>query len=266
MNHVRASWRCPSGRDMPYEYWEVRQGLYARVALVLPDPFVPFHKEEKFLKLLVDLRFKVYCASPPLVAADARPVSGLEAAASDIAAFVSHLGNLETLPLALFALSFSALPALYATADFGTDFRFAVLAAPVLDWATVDFQAGFCLDPRLALSVEQASLVSSPEYIEALKAGIPAKLYASKRLVKDMRGKGSVAAGFVAALAPRLPLLVISGEDDPLTGQVALSDLKKAYAESVSTFKSYPRAKHLLALDKYWNHAANDIEEFVSAR
>jgi hypothetical protein len=133
MNHFQSSWKTQSGRDIPCEYWEARQGLYRWVALVYPNPYIPFSRKADFLKFLIELGFKVYSFNLEIasgVKGKGLPFAEIENAMRGIANFIKTKEGLPIIPV---VESVNAIPFLAAARDSGELYRFAILLAPILN-------------------------------------------------------------------------------------------------------------------------------------
>jgi hypothetical protein len=170
---------------MPYEYWELRQGGYDRAAFVLGDPFVPFGKSTRFIRTLVNHRFKVYSAGIPISCGESGPAPGLSSLASHIAEFSTFIRDRDSLPLVPIVNSFAALPFLASLGKFGA-YRAALLISPVMDWGKEPFPARFFpLGRSLDVEIAKDTLTDCGPGFRDVEEFVPDVLHFAKSLVRS---------------------------------------------------------------------------------
>lgn len=74
MNHIQSQYRTEDGAVIPYHSWEIRQGGYKWLALVLHGPYLSAHKNKRFVEFLLGKYFKVYAPDIPEIAAVSKKV------------------------------------------------------------------------------------------------------------------------------------------------------------------------------------------------
>jgi alpha-beta hydrolase superfamily lysophospholipase len=245
---------------MPYEYWELRQGGYDRAAFVLGDPFVPFGKSTRFIRTLVNHRFKVYSAGIPISCGESGPAPGLSSLASHIAEFSTFIRDRDSLPLVPIVNSFAALPFLASLGKFGA-YRAALLISPVMDWGKEPFPARFFpLGRSLDVEIAKDTLTDCGPGFRDVEEFVPDVLHFAKSLVRSLRRDPGLAARAASGLS--FPVAVFYGTKDALADPAAIESLKANSRYACNVF-SYAGMRHLAAFEKKWEELEGDLAAWI---
>jgi alpha-beta hydrolase superfamily lysophospholipase len=254
MNHIASDYTAPDGTHYRSHAWELREGGYRRLALVLGYPFWPLSREKRLLRFLMDRGFRVHTLELPFGRADSskKSVIALRAAVS---AFAAGIRGRHELPLYIFASSFSAalvdpaLKMLEGLACLG-------LIAPVLDYPPPGLKAPRCFLARLSsLELAREAFTGIPEALEGI---LDPKVPVLKFSRKDLRIlSGERTADFLSSVG--VPLAVFGGEDDPL---LPASTRERMAATGTKNY-AYPRVRHAPAYDRYADNFFADFGSFI---
>jgi len=254
MNHISRTFLAPGGGAYRSHAWELREGGYRRLALVLGYPFWPVERDKRLVGFLMERGFRVAALELGLGRAEG-PRSGMAGAGAAAAAFAAAARTETGLPLYVFAASFSAaavipfLPGLEGLAA-------AAFLSPVLDFPPAGLEAPRCfLSPWARLPAGPAELSGKPELLEGILDGFPGALRFRRRDIKALEGaKLADAAGRLG-----VPAAAFVGEEDPWVGAAARDALGSA---GIKVY-SYPRARHAPAWDRYADNLYADLGSFV---
>jgi hypothetical protein len=264
MNHFQSLWKSQTGRAIPYEYWEARQGLYRWVALVFPDPFLPFAKNAALLRTLVDLRFKVY-SFPLRLGREGNPADiPFDELESSIRGIANHLKEKENLPIVPVVFSLNAIPFLASARDSGELYRFALLMSPILNWEAPPLRGPLFLRRNLSVEAKAEDLVAQVEALKEYEASLARGVKVAKKTIRQMRRRYQPLPENLDTGSDYFPLALFKGDDDPYLDQDALRLLAESFGERLTVF-GYPRSRHLLCLDKYVEHVKRDLAQYVTA-
>lgn len=257
MNHIRSTWKGAQGLPLAYEYWEKSQGSYRWIALVLEDPLMPLRENQRLLDFLLERRFKVYAVSWPTHSGQALGAHGLKALSSQLAAFIRHLSESQSLPIVALPQSFHALPFLACFLDFRPPLRAVAFLSPVFALPIGLSAKRTCfLAKELTLRVAREDLALPGFEADMGLQQSPSLLHFPRRLIRELERRQTILAQGLSELSSASPCAVFSGEDDRLLG---LADLSQVKACSTADCFRYPRMRHLNCLDHHWDNLAQDL-------
>jgi len=246
MNHISKSFAAGNGRSYKSHTWELREGGFRRVALVVGNGIRPVADEPRLVRFLLDRGFKVMSLDV------AFPRLGLKALRSAVESFARSAPGGD-LPLYLLASSFSAGALLPAAASLPGLAAIALLA-PVVDFPPPRLGKSPFFMPSASLAVGAEDLCGESELAKAL-AEAP---YALRFRKGDLR---AAAAGLSAALAEgfAVPIAAFSGEEDPFITKEGRGALERSGAR----LYGYPRVRHDPGRDRYADNFYADLGSFL---
>ncbi|MDA8425680.1 MAG: alpha/beta fold hydrolase [Treponema sp.] len=252
MNHIASSFASSDGIVYRSHLWELRDGGYRRMALVLGFPFWPLGRDTRLLAFLLDRGFLVHSielgfASPEKPRAD---LAALRRAATAFADSLAARG----LPLYLIAQSFNA--ALVPAFQRRKELAAAALVSPVLDYPPPGTKMPRCIFGAAAETmIPRESLSGKPELLDELMGP---EAYVAKFSKRDLKALHSESP---ATLAPELgaPVAVFAGEEDPLVS----APIREALSSGGAKIYSYPRVRHLPPFDRYADNYYADLGSFL---
>jgi alpha-beta hydrolase superfamily lysophospholipase len=256
MNHISKSFAVSDGRVYKSHSWELREGGYRRIALLLGNGLWPTAKETRLIAFLLDHGFRVL-ALDLAFGSTLPPRTGLRAYRDAVAAFAQASVDPD-LPFYLLASSFSAgavipiagsIPALAALA----------LLAPVVDFPPPRLKKSCFLNPCAELVIRPADLCGESGLAAALVTGGLMPESAALRFRK--RDLWTAATDLAASLAEGLPVPVaaFSGEDDAFITQEGRAALSRSGAK----LYAFPRVKHEPGRDRYADNYYADLGSFL---
>jgi alpha-beta hydrolase superfamily lysophospholipase len=251
MNHVSKGFASGEGRVCKSHSWELREGGYRRIALLLGNGLWSASGETRLVRFLLDRGFRVIALDIAFGSPSAQRV-GLRDLRETAAAF-ARANETPGLPLYLLASSFSAGAILPAASTLPGLAALALLA-PVVDYPPPRLKKSFFFRPSAELSIEPDDLCGDKALAEGLLAG-PAPMRFRKRDLK------AAADDLESALAEgiALPCASFSGDDDPFITEAGRSSLARA------GFKlyGYPRVRHEPGRDRYADNYYADLGAFL---
>ncbi|HTX72383.1 MAG TPA: hypothetical protein VMC79_06110 [Rectinemataceae bacterium] len=253
MNHIASSFVAPDGRSYRAHAWELRDGGYRRLALVLGFPFWTPGKDKRLVSFLLDRGFLVHSLELGFASSE-KPRASLSALRAAATAYANSLHAARDLPLYLIAESFSAalVPAFHRQPWLAA----AALVAPVLDYPPPGLRMPRCFLSSVAeLKIARDSLSGKPELLDGLLDGSPPPL---KFLKHDLR---QLHAESPATIPPELgaPVGVFAGEDDPFLA----APIRESLMSGGAKLYGYPRVRHLPPFDRYADNFYADFGSFL---
>ncbi len=264
MNHIKASLKTDDGYRIPYHSWELRQGGYKWLALVLRDPYFPIERNERLINFLLENYFKLYAPEIPEISNSAGKPMGIDGFSAHLGSFRAFLEEKEdNLPIVPFVFSISALPFLYYYFHVLPPFKKIVMFSPVLDYSKKPLEGSLFCKSRIqvAFSDDMLSEVAA-ERSEAEKA-MDKSPTVSKKLVKDLRREFASFPGELGVDTVNVRIGVFYGESDGLVSVERVNALKDSLKSGEVEIYTYPRVRHFMFNDKYWKNLLNDLKVFL---
>jgi alpha-beta hydrolase superfamily lysophospholipase len=251
MNHISKGFSAGDGRVYKSHAWELREGGFRRIALLLGNGLRPAAEDTRLVRFLLDRGFRVLALDAAFGSASV-PRVGLRSLRAAVAAF-ARANETPGLPLYLLASSFSAGAILPAAAKLPSLAAIALLA-PVVDFPPPKLKRSLFFMPGAELAVKGEDLCGESSLAEGLVSGA-ASLRFRKRDLKAAAADldSTLAEGFA------LPCAAFSGDDDPFITQKGRSSLARA------GFKlyGYPRVRHEPGRDRYADNYYADLGSFL---
>jgi alpha-beta hydrolase superfamily lysophospholipase len=116
----------------------------------------------------------------------------------------------------------------------------------------------------LTVPTEAAALGVEGEGFSKIKTLLPQALYVEKRTVVEMRRRYAPLPPNLDTSADFFPIALCAGDEDPYVDDGALNLLKDALPDRLTVY-NYPRMRHLVCLDKYFDHVKRDLTAFISS-
>jgi alpha-beta hydrolase superfamily lysophospholipase len=249
MNHISKKSESSDGRVHRSDSWELREGGYRRVALLVGNGLWPAHKESALVGFLMERGFRVLSIDVAFGSPKA-PRIRLAAFRETIARYAKTEAPPD-LPLFLIASSFSASALLPVAGDMRGVAALA-LVSPIVEFPPPKLRMSVLL-PTARLAIERAELCGLPERLDGILEGAAILAFAKS----DLK---SVAADLARVLEKpfTLPVAVFAAEDDPYLSQSGRLALARAGAKVVS----YPGAKRELGHDRCVDGFFADLGSF----
>ncbi|RKX81497.1 MAG: hypothetical protein DRP57_11795 [Spirochaetes bacterium] len=269
MNHIQSQFKTEEGVSIPYHSWEIRQGGYKWVALVLQGPFLAANKNKRFIDFLLEKYFKVYAPDiPEMTVASGRTANygGLREYAVNIESFRAFVEKKEgSLPIIPFVFSLSALPFLYYYFNVRPPVRAFALFSPIFDCTGTLFGSSFLFKKRLNLKYHSSSILSDTVSERSeIEKEIERNGSVSKKLVKELKKLSVNYPGKLEMAHTDVNVGIFFGEADSLISLSSINALKDNLKAGRVSLYSYPRVKHILFYDKYWKRTEDDLSLFLS--
>jgi hypothetical protein len=251
---MSTSFSAQNGHSYKCHSWELREGGYRKIALLVGDGVRPVDQESRLLSFLLERSFRIVALD---LAYGAQSEPGLQrpdlrAFREAMAAFASA-NEAPSLPFYVIAQSFSA-GALLPVADVLPTAAAWALIAPVVEFPPRRLKRVCFLSPYAELDLTPQDLCGDDE------------------LLADWRDKGQVfrfrmsdmrlaASDLGAALETRLdcPVAAFAGEADPFLTDAGRVALKRGGAR----LYGYPRVKHDPGRDRYSDNYYADLGAFL---
>jgi alpha-beta hydrolase superfamily lysophospholipase len=251
MNHISKNFTSSGGRAYKCHSWELREGGYRRIALLVGNGVWPASEETRLLRFLLDRGFRVLALDIAYGASAAPRIA--------LSAFREAMGSLARaiaepmMPLYLLASSFSA-GAVLPIAGSMPDLAAIALLGPVVEFPPPKLKKSFFLSPSAELAVRSEDLCGEGEVPEAL-ASRPAVMRFRKR---DLKAAASdlaltLAEGFA------IPVAAFTGDADPFITHEG----RNALARSGARIYGYPRVRHEPGRDRYADNYYADLGSFL---
>lgn len=254
MNHISKSFLARDGRAYRSHSWELREGGYKRIALLVGSGERPIDQESRLVRFLLDRGFRVVALDlaygAPLDPVAARP--GLRVFREAVSAFAA-VSEAPYMPFYIIASSFSAGALLPVAASLPKAAAWALIA-PVVEFPPLGLRRSCFFMPSADLPVGPKELCGDTELLENwADKGALYKFYKS-----DLK---SASAELGSALAQDFgcPLAAFSGESDPFISDAGRASLKQAGAK----LYSYPRVRHAPGYDRYADNYYADLGSFL---
>jgi alpha-beta hydrolase superfamily lysophospholipase len=254
MNHISKSFLARDGRTYKSHSWELREGGYKRIALLVGSGERPIDQESRLVRFLLDRGFRVVALDlaygAPLDSGAPRP--GLRSFREAIAAFAAA-NEAPYMPFYIIASSFSAGALLPIAASMPQAAAWALIA-PVVEFPPLGLRRSCFFMPSADLSVGPKELCGDPDLLE--KWADKSKLYKFRK--SELKAAGSELA---SALTKDFgcPLAAFSGEADPFISEAGRASLKQAG----SKLYGYPRVRHDPGFDRYADNYYADLGSFL---
>jgi hypothetical protein len=254
MNHISMSFLARDGRTYKSHSWELREGGYKRIALLVGSGSRPIDQETRLVRFLLDRGFRVVALDlaygAPLEGSASRP--NLRAFRQAVAAFAAA-NEAPYLPFYIVASSFSA-GALLPVADSLPKAAAWALIAPVVEFPPLGLRRSCFFMPGADLAVGPKELCGDPDLL---------KEWADKsRLFKFHKSDLKIAASELGSALARdfgCPLAAFCGESDPFISDAGRASLKQAG----SKLYGYPRVRHDPGHDRYADNYYADLGSFL---
>lgn len=253
MNHIASSFTAPDGNVYRSHAWELRDGGYRRLALVLGFPLWPLGRDGRLLSFLLDRGFLAHSIELGF-ASGQKPRASLASLRQAAVAYARSLQAAKQLPLYLITQSFNA--ALAPAFRRHEGLAGAALISPVLDFPPPGTVMPHCfLGSTAELRLSQDVLTSRPELLEGLLEGQVPPVKFLKRDLKTLHAESP------ATIAPELaaPVAAFAGEDDTLL----TAPIREALASGGAKLYTYPRVRHLPPFDRYADNFYADLGSFL---
>ena len=265
MNHIKSNFIAADGEKIPYHSWEIRQGGYSRIAIVIGDPYLPVEENKRLIDFLLENYFKVYAPLIPETNPDSNNCGGLDEYQSHVGGFRSFVegkeGNLKMIPM---VFSVSVLPFLSYYFKVLPSFERIVLFSPVLDYTGNPVASSGFLKKRINLSFNESMLSEVKDERESIEKLLLKNPSISKKLVKDLRKEFKVFPPSYPLDSVNTRIGIFYGESDELVSLEKIDALKNSLKNAKVETHSYPRMRHFLFNDKYWKNMLNDLKIFLS--
>jgi hypothetical protein len=256
MNHISTSFALDDGRSYKSHSWELREGGYRRVALLLGNGLWPIAKEPRMIAFLLDRGFRILTLDIAFGSA-LFPRVGLRAYREAVGSF-ARASVEPDLPFYILASSFSA-GALLPIASSIPGLAAVALLAPVVEFPPPRLKRSCFLCPSAELAIRPEDLCGESELAAAL---VSEGLIAARAPLKfRKRDLWTAAADLASALAEGLavPVAAFSGDDDPFITQEG----RLALSRSGAKLYAYPRVKHEPGRDRYADNYYADLGSFL---
>ena len=256
MNHITTSYGLIDGQSCRSHSWELREGGYRRVALLLGNGIWPAERDTRMIAFLLDRGFRVLALDIAFGSTSA-PRVGLRAFRESVVAFAQ--ANIDPeLPFYVIAKSFSA-GAILSAASSIPGLAAAALLGPVVDFPPQRLKKSCFFLPRAELPIGAGDFCGEEDLASALATEglVPEK--AALRFRK--RELWTVASDLAATLGEGLavPVGIFIGEDDPF----ATPSGRATIARSGAKVYTYPRIRHEPARDRYADNFYADFGAFL---
>lgn len=254
MNHIASDYTAPDGTRHRSHAWELREGGYRRIALVLGYPFWPTAREKRLLRFLMDRGFRVHSLELSFGSSGGQKAS-LIAMRAAVSSYAAEIQGRHGLPLYILASSFSAalvdpaLRMLDGLAGLG-------LISPVLDYPPLGLLTPRCFLRQwssLAVSVDQLS--GLPASLDEVLDGAVPGLRFSRRDLRALAAERT--ADFLSSVG--VPIAIFGGEDDPFLP----ASTRERMASTGAKNYAYPRVRHVPAHDRYADNFYADLGSFI---
>jgi alpha-beta hydrolase superfamily lysophospholipase len=256
MNHISKSFALSDGRSCRSHSWELREGGYRRLILILGNGLWPSDKDPRMIAFLLDRGFRVLALDLAFGSTSA-PRVGLRAYREAVAAFAQASVEPD-LPFYVLAESFSA-GAFFPIASSIAGLAAVALVAPVVDFPPPRLKRSCFLMPTAELEMRIGDLCGE----EALAAALVSEGLMPERAKQRFRKRDlwTLASDLTAALGEGLevPVAAFSGEDDPFITQEG----RQARARSAAKLYAYPRTRHEPGRDRYADNFYADLGTFL---
>jgi alpha-beta hydrolase superfamily lysophospholipase len=254
MNHISMNITARDGHVYKCHSWELREGGYRRIVLLVGGGARPVDQETHLVRFLLDRGFRVAALDlaygAPLEGSGARP--SLRAFRETVASFAAE-NAAPYLPFYVVALSFSA-GALLPVADSLPTAAAWALIAPVVEFPPAGLKRSCFFLPSAELAVGPKELCGDPELLEEWSD----KARAFRFRKADLK---TAAADLGSALETSMgcPVAAFSGESDPFLAEGGRAALKRAGVK----IYGYPRARHDPGHDRYADNFFADLGSFL---
>jgi hypothetical protein len=254
MNHISKSFLARDGRAYKSHSWELHEGGYKRIALLVGSGERPIDQEARLVRFLLDRGFRVVALDlaygAPLDSGAPRP--GLRSFREAVAAFAAA-SEAHYMPFYIVASSFSAGALLPVAATLPKAAAWALIA-PVVEFPPLGLRRSCFFMPSADLAVGPKELCGDPELLE--KWADKSKLYKFRK--SDLKAAESELGSALANdFGP--PLAAFSGEADPFITDAGRASLKQAGAK----LYGYPRVCHDPGYDRYADNYYADLGLFL---
>jgi alpha-beta hydrolase superfamily lysophospholipase len=250
MNHISKSFASTDGRVFKSHSWELREGGYRRIAMLIGNGLWPVAQDTRLILFLLDRGFRVL-ALDLAFGAPSTPRLGLRAFREAFSAFARSSAE-PGMPVYLVASSFSA-GAILPVASSIPGLAAVSLLAPVVDFPPPRLKKAFFFRGA-ELPILPEDLCGDSRLAESLKLQ-PSMMKFRKRDLK------TAAADLGSTLGSRfaLPLAAFSGEEDPFITQEG----RAALGRSGAKLYAYPRVGHEPGRDRYSDNFYADLGSFI---
>jgi|GEM_PF-1779754 len=257
MNHISNNLALSDGRSCRVHSWELREGGYRRLALLLGNGLWAVEKDARMISFLLDKGFRVL-ALDMAFGTVSNAKAGLRAYREAVATFAQASVDPE-LPFYVVAQSFSAGAVIPIASDI-PGLAAAALVAPVVEFPPPRMKRSCFLASCAELPLEPEDLCGD----SALAAALVSEGLMPERAVLKFRKRDlwAAAADLSAAVAdpPPIPVAIFAGEDDPFITPAG----HEALARSEAKIYSYPRVRHDPSRDRYADNFYADLGAFLS--
>ncbi len=265
MNHIKSVFKASDGTRIPYHSWEIRQGGYGRIAIVLGDSYTRIEENRRLVDFLLENYFKIYAPLIPEVNPEERASGGIDEFSLHFGSFRSFLEEKEKkLKMVPFVFSVSVLPFLSYYFRVLPPFKRMVFFSPVLDFREKPLNTSLLFKKRVGLSFEDDMLSEVEDERSAIRRILIENPTISKRLVRDMRREFDDFPGDYPLDVVSARIAVYYGEFDRLVNINRLELLKESLKNARMEMHGYPRMKHFLFYDKYWKRMLGDLKIFLT--
>lgn len=254
MNHLTQGFASRDGRVFKSHSWELHEGGYRRLALLVGGGARPVDQEPRLIGFLLERGFRIAA----LDLAYGAPV-GPGYARPDLRAFREALSSFAAsnespdLPLYVIAESFSA-GALLPVAEVLPTAAAWALVAPVVEFPPPGAPRPCFLAPSVTLKVGPEELCGDPE----LRGAMAGEALSFSFRMRDLRlADAELGATMAAAFA--CPVAAFSGESDPFLGEAGRVRLQRFGAKVYG----YPRVRHDPGRDRYADNFYADLGSFL---
>ena len=251
MNHISKMFTHGGGRAYRGHSWDLREGGYRRIALLVGNGIWPASKEKRLVSFLLERGFCVLSLDLAL-GSPAVPRVRLRAFRQAISAYVKEAMP-SGLPLYLIASSFSA-SALLPVAGEIEGITALALVSPIVEFPSPRLEFPFLFLPTAQIPAGSERLSGSPELLKGLADGTSVLKFHRR----DLKTLAVDMAHSLEKPQP-VPTTVFAGEDDPFLSQAGIKALSKAGLKVYS----YPRVKHEPGHDRYADNFYADLGSFL---
>jgi hypothetical protein len=257
MNHVSKSFSMSDGSCCRTHSWELREGGYRKIALLLGHGLWPTARETRTISFLLDRGFRVLSLDLAF-GQIAAPRTSLRIYREAVAAFARESVDPE-LPLYVVAHFFSAAAALPIASALPALAAFA-LVAPAVDFPPPGLKKSCALMPSAELPIRPDDLCGEEELADALIADglMPGRVSLRFRKRDLRRAQADLAATLAEGL--EVPAAAFIGDDDPFVSREGRAALSRA---GIKLF-AYPRVRHEPGRDRYADNYFADLGSFLS--
>jgi hypothetical protein len=259
MNHLSSSFITEKGNKINYQTWEKGYDSYKWFALVLGNPFLPIEKNERFINLLMEKRFKIFV--PENVRFKTLPEY-----VGFIDEFIKQIfKGKEDLAVVSFAFSTNCLPFLYYLLHGSREFPITLFASPILDYSIFPVKRFSFCRKETGISVKYDAMSSSSPELEKIKSSVQRKNTLSNQFVREAQKFYKNLIESPRDNLEKLNLGFFAGEDDSLINKGSLEKVENSLKKALIQINYYPRLKHLLFNDKHWKNVYADIGAFIDS-